>query len=241
MSLRIWRFDAYEPDKTEADDSARDGIEQVNVEGPPYVGSVFAWHLSVGIMSYQQSGSRQKATQVMIPVGDLKKLIQERLKYGDCNEVAVSLIKKAGELSNGTNDPVETDIMKLYDLVKSQPHGGINVDLIPASPLYGYHNGKWTLLAKVSGGGGASWGSITGGNAILWIYQKGAYSDGLSYSQKYLPMSYGESGIHELIHLAGKNGGYGEAILNLAARELKVGASFEDALRNHCVPQNGGK
>ena len=163
----------------------------------------------------------------MVPITDLKALIQQRLDYGDCKDAVARLISKAAELSNGKNDAISTDIMKLYGMIDSQPRGGFRPNSTSKDiPSY---------LPPVSGGSGLSFGNILRGDATAMIFLKGGYSDNPA-SLARLPFDYGISGIHEIIHLAGKNTLYSEALLNRAAGGLERGSGFDTYLKNHCLP-----
>ena len=90
-----------------------------------------------------------------------------------------------------------------------------------------------------SGGGGWAYGWYGRGDAMINIYRKSYYSDNPRGIER-IPYAYGESGVHEVIHLSAKGGlGYDERELNKAARSLEPNGSFIDwdgALKTHCVP-----
>jgi hypothetical protein len=164
---------------------------------------------------------------IQVPITDLKDLIQQRLDYGDCKDAVANLINKAAELSNGKNDAISTDIMKLYGMIDSQPRGGFRLNSTYRDiPSY---------LPPVSGGSGLSWGNILRGDATAMIFLKGGYSDNPA-SLARLPYDYGISGIHEIIHLAAKNEPYRERLLNESASKLERGSDFDKYLKNHCLP-----
>jgi hypothetical protein len=153
----------------------------------------------------------------------------DTLKYGDCAEYIARLINEAAAQ---TGKPFEsTDIMGLFEKIKSQPHGGILFDRndVPGHPE----------VPQGAGGGGWAWGWYSQGNAMINIYTLSYFSDNPRGIAR-LPYAYGERGVHEVIHLSAKNGlGYNEAELTSAARALEPNGTFIDwdgALMNHCVP-----
>jgi hypothetical protein len=162
----------------------------------------------------------------MVPITDLKGLVQERLNYGDCKDAVANLINKAAELSNGKNDAISTDIEKLYGMIDSQAKGGFRPNSTSKDIL--------SRFGPVSGGSGLAWGNILRGDATAMIFLKGGYSDNPA-SLARLPYDYGISGVHEIIHLAGKNTTYSEELLDRAARGLERGTNFDKYLKDHCL------
>ncbi len=174
----------------------------------------------------------QKPQVIRVPldVDKLKGLIQDRLKHGDCAEYVGKLINKAAELSGGTEPAESTDIMTLFEKIRSQPNGGILFDTneVPGHPE----------VPQVAGGGGWAWGSYLLGNAMINVYTMGYYTDNPSAAAR-IPYEYGLRGLHEVIHKSGKSWGYTEAQLTQAARALEPDAEYAHwnlALKAHCVP-----
>jgi hypothetical protein len=169
-------------------------------------------------------------------INELKRLMEERLAYGDCREAVAQLIATAESMSKSIdkieNAALSTDVMELFGKINAMPNGG------------GYHiNFLRSDLPKnlppVSGGSGLSTGTILGGNANAWIFLKGGYSDNPASISR-LPFDYGISGIHETIHLAGRSSTYSEALMDAATRALDKSAtsSFDHYLSEHCLPPN---
>ena len=52
------------------------------------------------------------------PLVNLKKLLRDTLAYSDCAGFMERLLLKAGELSDGTNEPIATDMMKIYSMLR---------------------------------------------------------------------------------------------------------------------------
>jgi hypothetical protein len=63
-----------------------------------------------------------------MPLVNLKQLLQNTLAYGDCADFMARLLAKAGELSNGKNDPISTDIMQIYSMLNRHARGGIELN-----------------------------------------------------------------------------------------------------------------
>lgn len=163
----------------------------------------------------------------MVPITDLKSLVQQRLDYEGCKDAVATLINKAAELSKGKNDAISTDIMKLYGMIDSQPKGGFRPNST-AKDIPSYY-------PPVAGGSGVAFGNILRGNATAMIFLKGGYSDNPA-SLTRLPYDYGISGIHEIVHLAGKNTTYSKGLLNRAAGGLERGSNFDKYLKDNCLP-----
>ena len=51
-----------------------------------------------------------------------------------------------------------------------------------------------------------------------------------------VPFKYAETALHELVHIAGKNGYYGHAIMDASAGFFEPGLSFDQAMKKHCIP-----
>jgi len=169
----------------------------------------------------------QNPGQVFPPIDldKLKGLIQDRLNYGDCAEFVASLINKAAELSKGKNPAVSTDIMGLFEKIRSQPNGGIV--FAPPHP-------------RVAGGGGTTEGYYRDGSVNIRITPLGYFADNPrgAYS---IPFRYGLNGLHEVIHGAGQNEKYLESDLLEAAKKLEPNAGYYDwnqALKKHCLAPN---
>jgi len=173
-----------------------------------------------------QSGAHNPG-QVIPPINldKLEGLIQDRLNFGDCADYVARLINKAAELSNGKNPAVSTNIMTLFEKVKSQPNGGI---------IFGPPN------SSVAGGGGTTEGYYRNGSVTIKITPLGYFADNPrgAYS---IPVRYGLTGLHELIHAAGRNEKYLESDLLEAAKSLEPKGGYFDwdqALAKHCAPAN---
>jgi hypothetical protein len=87
---------------------------------------------------------------------------------------------------------------------------------------------------------GTAQGNISWGNATVSIDSTGGYSDNPE-SYLRLPDDYGIAGIHESVHLAGKNALYTEELLSEAIRALEPGkysegVYWEWGLRDNCLP-----
>jgi hypothetical protein len=174
----------------------------------------------------------QRATEVRVPLINFKKLLEERLAFGDCAEYVAKLISKAAELTKGKNDAIATDVMTLYKMINRQDRGGFRLGVM-ARDLP-----EW--LRKVAGGSGLAYGNILHGTATAIIFSKGGYSDNPASISR-IPYDYAMSGVHEIIHLAGKNGTYDEPLLTQAANALEPGKNYSDwdvALKEHCLPPN---
>ncbi|HEX8140052.1 MAG TPA: hypothetical protein VF544_20995 [Pyrinomonadaceae bacterium] len=149
--------------------------------------------------------SSQKSEQVIAPIVNFKKLLQDRLAYGDCADYVAQLINTAAELSGGKNDAISTDVMTLYNMINRQPRGGFFLNQ-PA-----IWEGK-PVSATAEG--------ILQGNARVTINSKGGFRDDPASISR-LPSDYGIAGIQEIIHLAGKNTLYSEELLLRAANALE--------------------
>ena len=160
---------------------------------------------------------------VIVPIINFKKLIGDRLAYGDCGAYVARLIEKAAELSGGKNDAISTDVMTLYRMINRQARGGFFLNQAAV------FEGK--LVSAIAEG------NILTGNAKITINSKGGYRDNPASISR-LPYDYGMAGIHEIVHLAGKNTTYSEELLQRAADALEPNAKkdFEWGLRNHCLP-----
>ena len=51
-----------------------------------------------------------------------------------------------------------------------------------------------------------------------------------------VPFKYAETALHELVHIAGKNGYFGHAIMDASAGFFEPGLSFDQAMKKHCIP-----
>jgi hypothetical protein len=162
---------------------------------------------------------------VPLTIDQLKKLIQDRLDYGDCAKFVAQLINKAAELSEGKNPAVSTDIMTLFEKIKTQPKGGFRFE--PARhPIVGIASGTAV-------------GHYSFGNVTVTITPS-HYSSDNPKGLAYVLLRYGIVGLHEVIHRA-SNAGYDEDDLLKAVRALDPkfkGDDWDDALREHCLPPN---
>jgi hypothetical protein len=174
----------------------------------------------------------------MVPIDadKLKVHIQDRLNYGDCAEYVAKLINKAGDLSGRANPVKNTNIMELFEEIKAQPKGGILFQP-PSAPHPHYPN-----IQMPAGGGGWAWGVYGQGNATINVSRQGYYSN-RPYAAARIPYAYGLNGLHEVIHLSGKNGSYNDALLTQAANALEPDAGIGKgdqawgvALKKHCIP-----
>ena len=144
------------------------------------------------------------------------------------------VIAKAGELSGGKNDPVSTDIMTLYGMVNRQARGGFRLN--HEGPAYAYSLHGYERLENVAGGAGVAWGLWGQSNITVWINQQSIPVDTTAKNRARVPFKYAETALHELFHIAGKNGYYGHEIMDASARFFEPGLSFEQAMKKHCIP-----
>jgi hypothetical protein len=141
------------------------------------------------------------------------------------------LIMKAGELLDGKNDPISTDVMKLYAMVNRQSRGGFRLNHF--GPSYGYLFKGYEKLGDVAGGGGASWGAWGASNVTIWIDEQQVVDTPLSVAKA--PFEYAHRLLHELFHVAGTNRTYTEETMEASAMALE-GVSVTAAIRKHCIP-----
>jgi hypothetical protein len=186
----------------------------------------------------QRRNPPQTAQIIMVPIDadKLKKLIKDRLNYGDCAMYVANLINKAAELTNGANPAKSTNIMALFDEIRGQSKGGV---LFQPS---GAPHPHYPNLQLPAGGGGWAWGLYAQGNATINVPRMGYYSDRPEGAAR-IPYTYGANGLHEVIHLSGKFGTYSDGHLTQAARLLEPNAgigtgdqAWGEALKRHCVP-----
>jgi YD repeat-containing protein len=174
----------------------------------------------------------QKDVMVSITPGQFKDQVQKTLSYSDCKDFIAKLISKAAELSEGKNDAVSTDVMKLFDMINSQTKGGgfrLNVSFKDI-PSY---------LPPVSGGSGLAFGNVPYGNGVAMVFQRGYYSDRAQGQVERIMANYGLTGVHEIIHLAGTRTPYLEGLLDQAAKAVDPDStSFDNGLVKHCLPPN---
>lgn len=180
----------------------------------------------------------QQEARAWIPVGDLKKLLESALAYGDCNTFLTKLLDKASEQSNGKNKAKATDMMTLYTKINNQLHGGFELDYPLENPHYGYFHGRYIVLGGLNGSG-AEWGSWDEGSVTVWIHRKGAVkNENYAKSLERLPYDYTETAIHEIFHGAGENGSYSHQAMDNAAGVFEPGMNFDQAMKKHCIPPN---
>jgi hypothetical protein len=193
------------------------------------------WFQGPYLRSFQtQTQNPQNSFTTKIPLLDHKKLLQDTLAYSDCADFMSRLISKAGELSAEANDPISTDVMKLYAMVNRQSRGGFHLN--HSGPLYGYFKG-YEKLEQVAGGGGASWGNWRANNVTIWIPEQEIFANAASQTFAAVPFEYAQRSLHELFHVAGKNRTYKEQEMEKAAGFLEPGLSLTQAIRKHCIPR----
>lgn len=165
---------------------------------------------------------------------NLKKLLQDTLAYGDCKDFLARLLAKAGELSNGKNDPISTDMMQIYSLLNRQARGGIELNHV--GPYYNYWGKGYEQLPPVAGGGGLADGYWQQQNRKVFINQieRPARTSALNVAR--VPYEYAHRILHEFFHVAGTNSLYYHDIMDASARAL--GSRDADAaIREHCIPR----
>jgi hypothetical protein len=189
----------------------------------------------------------QNPAPQVIPIGDLKARIQERLNFADCADYVKRLISKVAEL-NPSNPASSTDILALYGRINSQPNGGFigTRHLAVVDPATG-------LRYPVSG---STQGSLSRGNALVQISLVESYGTPNVYSLRHAAITYGIAGLHEIIHQSGSKGFYTDYQLAVAAKALNQNASWspladnniisiiknsgywDSELKKHCVPES---
>jgi hypothetical protein len=177
----------------------------------------------------------KKIPFVRLPLINHKKLLQETLAYSDCNDFMSQLISKAGELLDGKNDPVSTDIMTLYGMVNGQARGGFRLN--HDGPLYGYLFNGLERLTQIAAGGGASWGDWGASNVTIWINEQNKAENASAREIARTPFEYAQRSLEELVHVAGKNRTYRESEIVAAADALEPGLTFIQAIKKHCIPR----
>jgi hypothetical protein len=93
-------------------------------------------------------------------------------------------------------------------------------------------------LPPVAGGSGWAWGLFSVGNATINVSPRGYFSDRPQDYQRTIDQ-IGMTGLHEVIHLTGKNGAYIEEFMTEAAKLLEPNAGitwWDNALEQHCAP-----
>ena len=202
-----------------------------------YSSNYASWTFTTWVPTPGKTQSTAPPTVVTVPIDadQLKELIQERLKYGDCAEYVKNLITMAASLpyEGGPAKPFEsTSLIDLFEKIRSQPTGGVLFqDYSAPHPHYGH-------IGIPSGGGGWAWGSYLHGNATINVVPIQYYGD--RPPQKGFPEAqYGLRGAHEVIHLSSKWGTYSDAHLTRAARMLEPNmriGDWDSALKRHCLP-----
>jgi YD repeat-containing protein len=193
-----------------------------------------------------QTKPNQKSPQV-IPIGDLKARIQERLNYSDCAGYVKQLIAKVSE-QNPSNPAAAAGVFDLYDQIKGQANGGFieTRHLGVVDPATGL---KYPVSASTDG-------SIAKGNAIIWISSIESYGPPNVFNLRHAAITYGIAVLHEIIHQSGSKGYYTDYQLAVAAKALndnvpwspltgnsmnsmlKNSGYWDSELKNHCVPKS---
>jgi hypothetical protein len=198
----------------------------------------------------RQSGNEpnpQNSPAQVIPIGDLKTRIQDRLKYGDCTDYIKKLIAKVAEQNPG-NPASPADIMGLYDQINGQTNGG------------GFVGTRHLVAVDTDGRrwptSGLTEGSLKRGNALIQISLVESYGTPNTFNLRHAGITYGITGLHEIIHQSGSQGFYTDYQLAVAAKALNGNvwwspkadnsmrsildnSSYWDSeLKNHCVPES---
>jgi len=164
------------------------------------------------------------------------------LDHGKCREALKQLFSKIAEV---TGFPAShTDVLDLFDSMRSQTGGGgILVD-ISMSQLNDNLPERGRVDQQPSGGGGlSSYFYTSSGQRQRWsaVWLRGAYSDSPKLAFDRLPFAYALTLIHELAHNAPSDASqigriYEHEEMDAAAVELGS-TSFDQYVREHCIPQ----
>ena len=169
-----------------------------------------------------------------IPLRNFKKLLQDTLAYGKCADFLARVITEMGKRSGGRNDPISTDLMKVYALLNRQARGGIELNHTE-STYYGYWGKGYKQLDAIAGGGGLSDGYWQLQNRKSWIHMMELRADAPMRDRLQVPFRYAERIVHELVHVAGQNDLYSHKIMDESALALE-GLHFDAAVSKFCIP-----
>jgi len=173
----------------------------------------------------------EKPITIPLTSPQLRGLIQDRLNYGDCADYVKRLLQQAGKMTSSYNPPNEfKDIMDLFDQIIAQPRGGFRFEAATGT--------------RIGTGSGKASGYLVQGNATITVTPIRYYANSPSYiirpAVKRAPYVYGITGLHEVIHHAGRFW-WDDAFLTTVARSLEPDANISDwdyALQDHCLPAN---
>jgi hypothetical protein len=162
---------------------------------------------------------------------ELKGLIQDRLSYGDCADYVKRLMSQAAKMAAANNPPNEfKDIPDLFDQIVAQPKGGFKFEAATGT--------------AIGTGSGSAGGYLVRGDATITVTPVRYYANSPSYvihsAIENAPYRYGITGLHEVIHHAGRYR-YDDDFLTKVARSLEPDANisyWDHALQNHCLPAN---
>lgn len=178
------------------------------------------------------SGPQNPAAQV-IPIGDPKTRLQERLKDGDCEKYVKELIAKVAVL-NPNNPASSAGIMDLYDKIISAPNRGfVGVrNLRIMDPATG-------ISHPVSG---LAEGSLLRGNARSQISLVESYGPPNRFNLRHAAVTYGITVLHEVIHHSGSRTTYSDFQLAEAAKKLNPDVDWSPLADNsiYSVARNSG-
>ena len=166
------------------------------------------------------------------PLVNLKKLLRDTLDYSDCAGFMERLLQKAAQLSEEPNEPIATDMMKIYSMLNRQARGGIESNHV--GPYYNYWF-KYQQLSPVAGGGGLADGYWQQHNRKVFIDQIDLPARTTALEIARVPYRYALRILHEFFHVAGSNSTYDHDIMNASARALGS-RDANAAIREHCIP-----
>jgi hypothetical protein len=176
-------------------------------------------------------GPQNPVVTIPLTSSQLKGLIQDRLNYGDCADYVKRLTNQAAKMAAANNPPNDfKDIPDLFDQIVAQPKGGFKFE--PATGT------------TIGTGSGSAGGYLVRGDATITVSPFRYYANSHSYvirsAIENAPYRYGITGLHEVIHHAGRYW-YGDDFLTRVARSLEPDANisyWDHALQNHCLPAN---
>ncbi len=191
-------------------------------------------NLNIG-PAFDRDSQKPPIETARIPLVNLKKLLQDTLAYGDCADFMTRLLAKAGQVSDGKNDPISTDIMQIYSLLNRQARGGI--ELNHKGAYYNYWSKGYEQLPLVSGGGGLADGYWQQQNRKVFINQIEIPARTSALNVARVPYHYAERVLHEFFHVAGTKSLYAHELMDASAKALGVSESADAAIRQHCIPR----
>ena len=144
------------------------------------------------------------------------------------------MLKKAGELSGGTNNPVSTDMMEIYQMLNRQARGGIETQHM-GSDYYAYWGSGYKPLGRIPGGGGLADGYWHLQNRKIFIDAVEIPATASVRERARAPFTYAQRILHEVFHVAATNDLYTHEIMDQSARAL-YSVDFDTAIRKHCIP-----